>query len=182
MLPRHSLEVHRNCPPISFAWTAGIVLTASLNDTRFVLYLCVHVLSMLFAPSKASRFKILFSVLVSHLSYRCFFCVSRDYRYNTHCDDRLPVFFSPFFYLRRVTYIVFSTLFWICSALITEYDCTQWLSAVDITSCLFNYQLKAALWEVQSVQKRWSHMPSIYFKRQASVSFDISIYGTALTA
>jgi len=44
---------------------------------------------------------------------------------------------------------------------------------VDITSCLFNCQLKAALCEVQSVQKRWSHMPIIYFKRQASGSFDI---------
>jgi len=54
-----------------------------------------------------------------------------------------------------------------------EHDCTLRLTVVDLTSCLFNYQLKAALWEVQSLQIRWSHMPSISFKRQASFSFYI---------
>jgi len=42
----------------------------------------------------------------------------------------------------------------ICSTLIMEYGCAQRLAVVDLTSCLFDYQLKAALWEGQSVQKR----------------------------
>jgi len=54
-----------------------------------------------------------------------------------------------------------------------KYGCTQRHTVVDLNSRLFNYQLKGALWEVQSVQKRRSNMPSVYFKRQGRVSFDI---------